>query len=176
QALMEFGALVCKPQRPNCGDCFLQDSCVALADNLIASLPRKDKKTKVRHRFFNYLVVTTPNNKTRIEKRTQGIWKNLYQFPLIEGPELLSYEQLIEDELFATIFGMQPFSIKLFNQVPIVHKLTHQHIHTQFWLVAAEDSKSFETSWDTLGQFPVPRLIDNFLNLHKINQKISTFG
>ena len=57
QAIMEFGACMCKPQNPDCFNCPLNDSCVALSNNTIAQLPVKINKTKVRKRYFNYLVI-----------------------------------------------------------------------------------------------------------------------
>src|SRR5690606_6679498 len=47
QAIMEFGAIQCKPQNPDCNICPLNNSCVALQKNLINELPVKLKKTKV---------------------------------------------------------------------------------------------------------------------------------
>ena len=69
QAAMELGATVCKPQKPLCNECVFNNSCVALSKNLISNLPVKVNKLKIKQRYFNYLVITTGNNKTRIEKR-----------------------------------------------------------------------------------------------------------
>ena len=94
QAIMEFGATQCKPKNPNCVACPLNESCVALQKNLIDILPVKLKKTKVKTKFFNFLVCIDNNNKTILEKRTsKGIWQNLYQFPLIESDKSLSSDE-----------------------------------------------------------------------------------
>ena len=44
QAIMDFGALQCKPKRPLCSSCPLQSSCVAFGKQLTAVLPVKEKK------------------------------------------------------------------------------------------------------------------------------------
>ena len=44
QALMELGALVCKPQAPDCEACPLQERCVAKRDGLTEVLPEKRKQ------------------------------------------------------------------------------------------------------------------------------------
>lgn len=85
QAIMDFGALHCKPQNPLCDECPLAESCVALANNSVKELPVKEKKIKIKKRYFNYLVPVTEDNQTVLEERVgKGIWQGLYQFPLVE--------------------------------------------------------------------------------------------
>lgn len=169
QAVMEFGARMCKPQNPDCEICPLNDSCVALEKNLIKNLPVKEKKLKIRKRYFNYLVVQTSDNKTVIEKREQGIWINLYQFPLIETQQEIEETQLINDAIFEELFSELSTSIKLFNNEQVVHKLSHQHIFTKFWIINTQKYYKFSLNWNEIERFPVPILIDNFLNEYKSN-------
>ena len=85
QALMEFGARQCKPQKPNCEICIFNDSCIALQQKKVSELPVKLKKTKVKNIYFNYIVLISKNEKTFLQKRIgKGIWQNLYEFPVIE--------------------------------------------------------------------------------------------
>jgi A/G-specific adenine glycosylase len=168
QAIMEFGARQCKPQSPNCSVCVLNNKCVAFHTNTIKNLPVKEKKLKIKKRYFNYLVVKTPSNKTILEKRTSGIWKNMYQFPLIESKKELSKNELLTD-VFFTAYGSKLLNIQLFNAKNIVHKLSHQHIYTKFWIVDVEAIKGFELSWDELSKYPVSKLIDNFLTEYNSN-------
>ena len=96
QAIMDFGALHCKPQNPLCDTCPFADSCVALEKKLIKELPVKDKKIKIRNRYFNFLVIKTNNNKTILtERKGKGIWQGLYQFPLIESDKNINKDELI---------------------------------------------------------------------------------
>ena len=44
QAIMEFGALQCKPKNPNCEDCPFLLECFAYKNKQITELPKKDKK------------------------------------------------------------------------------------------------------------------------------------
>ncbi len=167
QAIMEFGARMCKPQNPNCDSCSLNNSCVALSKKRIKELPVKEKKLKIRNRYFNYLVIQTEDNKTKIEKRNKGIWLNLYEFPLIETINEIDVNQLVEYEKFVELFKNISTSVKLFNNETVVHKLSHQHIHTKFWVVNTQSSEDFTFSWDAIKKHPVSTLIDNFLNQYK---------
>jgi len=169
QAIMEFGARMCKPQNPNCEICPLNNSCVALSKNQIKELPVKEKKLKIKNRYFNYLVINTVDDKTKLIKREKGIWQNLYEFPLVETLHEIDENQLIESKKFNNLFNIAPVTIKLFNKELIVHKLSHQHIYTKFWIVNTLNSSNFEHSWDTIEKFPVSTLINNFLKQYKTN-------
>ena len=167
QAIMDFGALHCKPQNPLCDTCPFDDSCVALEKKLIRELPVKEKKIKVRNRYFNFLVVKTDNEKTILsERKGKGIWQGLYQFPLIESDTNIDKNELILSEEFTDLF-LNETTISLFNKKEIVHKLSHQHLYTQFWIVETKHLASANTSWKSIQKFPVPILIANFLNEFK---------
>ena len=167
QAIMEFGARMCKPQNPDCEICPLNNSCVALSEKRIKELPVKEKKLKVKNRYFNYLVIQTEDNKTKIIKRDKGIWLNLYEFPLIETLSEIDENQLVEHGKFDELFKNISTSVKLFNQDIMVHKLSHQHIYTKFWVVNTQSSEYFTLSWDAIKKYPVSTLIDNFLIQYK---------
>lgn len=169
QAIMEFGATMCKPQSPDCNSCPLNTSCVALSKNQIKELPIKEKKIKIRNRYFNYLVIKTDDNKTTLVKREKGVWLNLYEFLLIETSNLIDENQLIEHPIFNSTLKKMSVTLKLFNKEVIIHKLSHQHIHTKFWIVNTPASEDFQIPWGTVHKYPVSTLIDNFLTQYKIH-------
>jgi A/G-specific adenine glycosylase len=167
QAIMEFGARMCKPQNPDCEICPLNNSCVALSSKLIKELPVKEKKIKIRNRYFNYLVIQTENNNTQLVKREKGIWMNLFEFPLIETLNEIDESELVQNEEFEEVFDGLNTEIKLFNEKVIIHKLSHQHIYTRFWIVKTSETPKFNKPWSSVGEFPVSTLIDNFLKQYK---------
>lgn len=167
QAIMEFGAIQCKPKKPLCMFCPLSESCVALQKNQIEVLPVKEKKIKVRNRYFNFLVIKTDDDKTILsERKGKGIWQGLYQFPLIESDKNINKNELIASEDFINLFPEET-SISLFNQKEIVHKLSHQHLHTQFWIVETANSSEAKIKWSEIQKYPVPVLIANFLEAYQ---------
>ncbi len=84
QALMELGAKICKPKNPNCNECPVVEFCLAHKKDTKLSLPVKEKKIKIRQRYFNFYMITV-NGKILLSKRSKGdVWEGLYQFPLIE--------------------------------------------------------------------------------------------
>ncbi len=168
QAIMDFGALHCKPQNPLCESCPFANSCVAFEKKLIKVLPLKDKKIKVKKRYFNFLVIQTIDDKTvLLERKGKGIWQGLYQFPLIETNQNISGEALISKEEFISLFP-EKASISLFNKKEIVHKLSHQHLYTQFWIVRPKTAFDANIDWVDVENYPVPVLIANFLKDFKV--------
>jgi len=157
QAIMDFGALHCKPQNPLCENCPLNDSCIALAEKTIKQLPVKEQKIKIRKRYFNYLVFISDDNKTMLsERKGKGIWQGLYEFPLIETEKGISKEEL-------SLQISEKENIVLFNENEVVHKLSHQHLYTKFWIVKKDVLHENQISWNSIKKYPVPILIDNFL-------------
>ncbi|OZV70642.1 A/G-specific adenine glycosylase [Winogradskyella aurantia] len=165
QAVMEFGALQCRPKNPNCNGCRLKESCVALQKNCVDNLPVKLRKTKVSTKYFNYLVCLDTKKRTVFEKRTgKGIWRNLYQFPLIETEKSLSIDEFALLNLNDTFLKDMPFDYTLYNEVDKVHKLSHQHLHTKFWIIEVKDSLNNATPLHKLKKYPTPVLITDFIN------------
>ena len=163
QAIMDFGALHCKPQNPLCETCPFSDGCIALNKKLTKELPVKEKKIKVRKRYFNFLVIKTNDDKTILsERKGKGIWQGLYQFPLIESDKNINKDELIASEEFINLLPKKT-TISLFNQKEIIHKLSHQHLYTQFWIVETENSSEVKIKWSEIEKYPVPILIANFL-------------
>ena len=94
QAIMDFGAVQCTPQSPNCLFCPLSGSCRALSEGKVQQLPVKQHRTKTTNRYFNYIYVRMGAH-TLIHKRTEDdIWKNLFELPLVETEKDLSEEEI----------------------------------------------------------------------------------
>ncbi|MAM17612.1 MAG: A/G-specific adenine glycosylase [Christiangramia sp.] len=164
QAIMEFGALHCKPANPACEVCPFNEECVALRTHKIKDLPVKLRKTRVKKRYFNYLVLETGNEETAIEKRTgKGIWHGLYQFPLVETEKKISEKELRQNELFRQYIKEKDFSVEIFNPEPVIHKLSHQHLYATFWRVQVMEQEN-TVPLESISAYPVPVLIQNFLN------------
>ena len=168
QAIMEFGALQCKPQNPNCGICPLSKKCKALQKQLVTTLPIKNKKVTVKKRFFNYLVITDEYGTVRLQQRKKkGIWQHLYEFPLLETPKEIHIKDLRYLEEFHKIVNSDVTAIKLYNSSMVVHKLSHQHLYTKFWIIDTDIKNKQGVLWDNFGNYPVPTLINNFVENFK---------
>ncbi|MRI01933.1 A/G-specific adenine glycosylase [Kriegella sp. EG-1] len=163
QGIMEFGSLQCAPKNPDCSLCPLNISCVAIQKNLVPTLPIKIKKTKVRKRFFNYLVIFNEKEEISFQQRLgKGIWQNLWEFPLIESTKkidkstlMLEVEKLIESKSITDFY--------LHNDKQIIHKLSHQHLYTSFWIIRTKEILDNATPINTIKNYPVPVLLADFI-------------
>lgn len=174
QGIMEFGALQCTPQKPDCMYCPLQDSCVAYAQGKQKELPVKIKKIKVKNRFFHYLICFyKKDDQIFVAMKQRGkkdIWGGLYDFWLEEHPKILDTVdmlgaiQLPKEQTDQWVISKESVTYK--------HILTHQRIQAKFYHIeineAQKDFPVFENfSFFELSEvtaLPKPVLIDNYLN------------
>ena len=167
QGIMEFGAIQCAPKNPDCDVCPLNHGCVALKEDRVRELPVKLKKAKIKNRYFNYLVFIDEHGKTLWEQRQgKGIWQNMYQFPLMETDQSVDVNKI--RELAVKNVGVDVGSVTLYNSEVIIHKLSHQHLYTQFWVLESNAPLTNGISWQSIFDFPVPVLISDFIKTFKI--------
>lgn len=175
QAIMEFGALQCIPQNPDCKKCPLNKSCNALQNNIVPNLPIKSKKGQTRTRHFNYFFIRK-NSKILIKKRTgKDIWKNLYDFPMIESEKEISEKSFLKLFPANRIFsGKTRVTVKP-GCSQIKHILSHQIILAKFWCLEDSTYNALMTgSKDPLNliyvnenqidKYAFPRLITRFFH------------
>ena len=168
QAVMEFGALQCKPKLPNCRICPINVNCVAFTTNNTKNLPIKIKRSKIKDRYFNFLVYLTKKSETVIEKRSvKGIWQHLYQFPLIETEFSFSKKKLISYKKGLQKYNLINPEIDLINKNEIVHKLSHQKLHIKFWKLHQKIKHHDTIYWNDLKKYPVPSPIAEFIRSYK---------
>ena len=170
QAMMEFGALQCTPKNPNCLLCPLQAQCLAFANQTVMQRPVKLQKLKITTRYFNYLVFRIEGNVYLHKRSGNDIWKNLYDFPCIESENPMTVEEVIASEKFQQLIENKSFTI-IKTSPTFTHKLTHRTIIAQFIeikleekLLRIETNDLFLARETDLGNFPIPRLIDLYLN------------
>lgn len=130
QAIMEFGALQCKPKSPLCCICPLQIGCYALKNNKVDALPIKLKKVKVRERWFNYFIATDGDFILTKQRNPGDVWQQMYDFPLIET---FSENEFLSEAFSQNLKGYfgNDVNIKLLSNKK--HILTHQIIYVQFF-------------------------------------------
>ena len=157
QAIMELGALVCKPKNPDCEVCPISAACLSRQNNTFHLRPVKSKKTKVKEVYFYYLY--TDQNKIPVEKRTKGIWQNMYQLPLIESDKKLSVKKLKEKVI-------EQYKTELIAVAPsdrYTHLLSHRKINAEFWKMEEINKKQVKfIAEEELQDYPFPRLITRF--------------
>tara|TARA_Y100001978_G_scaffold199448_1_gene213788 strand:- start:210 stop:1247 length:1038 start_codon:yes stop_codon:yes gene_type:complete len=165
QAIMEFGSQMCKPKQPDCNSCPLRDECVAFADKTIHLLPFKIGKVKVKTVFFEYFFFEMKGY-TLVNKRAEdGIWQNMYEFPLITNEELKSTEEILNYNQFISWVKDVDFSIESISEFK--HILSHRKINARFWIVRCHNilpvSSFQKIKIEKIDKLAIPRLIEKFI-------------
>jgi len=140
---------------------------VALQTNSVDKYPVKLKKTKIRKRFFNYLVVVDKEGNLSLTKRSaKDIWQHLYEFPLLETSNEVGITE-IKQQIPGILTLEEPHHIYESSDKMVVHKLSHQHLYTKFWIVKTSNRLKSGMSPADLEKYPVPVLIAEFIKTLK---------
>ena len=165
QAMMEFGAMLCKPKNPACNMCPVREGCYAFLHNAVASLPVKLNKVKIRERYFNYFLLTEGENLLMNRRGDKDIWANMYDLPLIETISMLPPGELLSLPEVMEYFG-RDIKIEEISGIK-KHILTHQRLYVRFIKVQTKPIKLkpgwLYTSAENLEKLALPKVIFIFL-------------
>jgi len=173
QAIMDFGAVICKPKQPLCHACVMQKECIAFNKNLVNKLPVKEKKIVKKERWLYYYII---NHKdfSFIKKRTaKDIWENLYEFFLVESESKLTSVEIEQNNYISSLFKKDGVYISNISK-QYKQQLTHQTIHGQFielTVPAAPDlPKDFKkVKTGDLNLYAFPKFIITYLQEKNVN-------
>lgn len=167
QALMEFGALICTPKKPDCTNCPINQSCSALLNGNIEDLPVKQKSIKKTIRYFLFVLMES-SSQILIEKRIHSdIWRNLFQLPLIECDQLIDDPEILMRPYITAILNINGNQLSDISPV-YMHKLTHRTILARFIRIHCTDlslidEKLIRVNKEEIYKFAFPVLIKKYL-------------
>ncbi|HLS34968.1 MAG TPA: A/G-specific adenine glycosylase [Bacillota bacterium] len=161
QALMELGALICKPKNPICEDCPLQSYCKAKKENIQEELPVKTRPKKQRTIPYVALLIQNKAGEFLIEQRpSEGLLANMWQFPMVPITEI-GYEHI--SSWFLAEYGIE---IELSDNITnIKHVFSHLIWKVDVFMAKTEDdfaeterAKFVPKQYLEEYPFPVPHL------------------
>jgi A/G-specific adenine glycosylase len=165
QAMIEIGAMVCKPLNPNCEECPLNKTCLSYKHDLQKILPVKPVKKAPKQVFLDYIFLNCEGN-TWIQKRpNNAIWKGLYEFPNIQQ----NTESRVKNPFESWFLNEEETELK--PMIQFKHQLTHQTIFATLWqfsckeanIVKANIKGKFKVKISDLQEFPVHKLMYRFI-------------
>ncbi len=169
QAIMDFGAIVCRPKNPDCQSCVLKHECYAFQNNMVDRLPVNVQNKQIRGRYFYYFIIRKGDHIYIEQRKEKDIWNLLYQFPLIESDTELTHEEIIR-RMENTWFSKTSLPEITKISTPLKHQLSHQLIAAQFIHLRLEEKDSapdadglIEIAEDRLDGYAIPRLIEKYL-------------
>lgn len=131
QSLFELGALVCKPQSPDCKNCPLNSLCRANQKGTQALFPVMPEKRGKRHERVGVFLIETPSGFC-IRRREEGVLKGMNEFPSALLSEGETPEKILNE------WGMSAFTEV--KRKKYVHIFTHIRWDIECVWVRAEDA------------------------------------
>ena len=169
QAIMEFGALQCTPAAPRCNSCPFSSQCMALTNKSIDRYPVKKSRVKTKDLFLNYFHIFDDENLLLYKRNEKRIWKNLFEFPLIESETALTFDELTQQTTFKSWFPPQ----KSYDFKCIIshkkHILSHRILYVNFYQVYIKDGiinkadNFIKIKAEEIDQYPFHRLMMHYI-------------
>ncbi|HUR11001.1 MAG TPA: A/G-specific adenine glycosylase [Flavitalea sp.] len=167
QAIMDFGATVCKPQ-PLCEICIQRVDCEAFKHGFVKEVPVKEKAIIRKNRWLYYFILHS-GDEFIIRKRTENdIWQNLHEFVLLESSVIIDDPSPFY-EFLKTFLGRSEFLISHISK-SYKQQLTHQTIHGKFIDVILSSPVNpgadyMKVSYKQLKKLAFPGFINAYLRL-----------
>ncbi|MGN6439843.1 MAG: A/G-specific adenine glycosylase [Agriterribacter sp.] len=173
QAIMDFGATICKPQAPLCSNCVLNKECVAFNENKVELLPVKEKKIVKKNRWFYYLLLHFEDKLYVKQRMAKDIWQHLHEFYLLESDKALTIEALKKDTRLEMFFRQKGTIIQSASK-EYRQQLTHQTLHGRFIEVQLSAPPRLGTEfkaipYEELDDLAFPKFIITYLQEKNVN-------
>jgi A/G-specific adenine glycosylase len=168
QAIMDLGAVICRPQNPLCTLCVQREDCQAYSKGEVGRLPVKEKVLRKKKRWFYYFLVETPDGKVYIRQRQKGdIWADLFELVGWEADSAVYAEDILQQEFAGKIFGKQSLTVRYISKV-YRQELSHQTIQGQFFTIQLKKPLSTLHGYllvdkQKLSEYPFPKFINAWL-------------
>jgi A/G-specific adenine glycosylase len=141
QGVMDLGATVCLPKRPNCLLCPVNDLCVARKQGDPERCPVKTRKLRRSAQALWMLRAEDAKGRVWLVKRpARGIWAGLYCLPVFEDRDAL--------------LGALPSRARVFDEAPFLHVLTHKDLHLHPVSFCGEPVSMSEGAWFDASAWP----------------------
>lgn len=143
QGLMDLGATLCLPRRPQCLLCPVAADCVARAQGTPAAYPVKTRKIRRTAQSLWLLLAVRADGAVWLHKRpARGIWAGLHCVPVFESA--------------ATLATALPQTANSRSLEPFLHALTHKdlHLHPVLWPATQRQSLSLDGAWHAASAWP----------------------
>src|SRR4051812_2677367 len=173
QAIMDFGATVCKPKLPECNACILQKLCIAHKRGLVNSLPVKEKQLVRKKRWFTYFIFLL-DDQVFVNKRQKGdIWENLYEFYLLETNNEEEWKTEEIRKWLNNNMGISSFRINNISKT-FTQQLTHQNLQGRFITISLDEMPISLNHFKIVKQADLPAIpFPKFINQYLLNQEIA---
>lgn len=170
QAIMDFGATVCKPS-PACGVCPMTTVCKAFQLKAVTHFPVKEKILLRKDRWFTMFILRSQKKIFIHQRKAKDIWQDLHEFYNEETEKKIRWTKAMVSDLLKERFDISDARAVIFHE-EMQQQLTHQNLHIQFIevelnVVPAALKNSFIAEKE-LHKFAFPKSLKQFIEKHSI--------
>jgi len=172
QAMMEFGALQCRPGAPECSKCPLSSDCMAYQKGTVEMLPNRGPKKELEN-IEVAIAVIRRGDEVFIQKRpSAGLMGGLWEFPggkiQVGEQPMQALEREIGEEMGIRIHQIKPLKVirHAYTRFKVdLHCFEAEYADGEIQLRAASEGRWVHK--DSLADYPFPaanrRLIDDII-------------
>ena len=165
QAIMDFGATVCRPRRPDCEPCPLHATCLAHRQGRTEAFPFKSRAVHIEERHLLYLFILTPDGLWLRRRPGRGIWPSLFEPACFDEDTA----EKAERQALQFLHDINPEATPQTLATPFVHQLTHRKLHcAALWWQTAQPltpPNGFEAvAFDALQGYAMPVPVTRLLS------------
>lgn len=164
QAIMNFGALVCKPKGALCTTCLLSKRCYAFRQDQVDTLPVRSKTKTSTLRHLHFIVFEYRGKRLLVRREGKDIWRGLYAPPVLETlSDRIPADKKIR-ELAETL--LRHAEIERYESSEIIEQiLSHQVLRGRFHYVrvlSSPKNRGDDGVWvgqKTKGSYGLPKMV-----------------
>ncbi len=182
QAIMELGQRICKPGKPVCSDCPVQEFCMVFQADKVGQYPVRVVKKSIPHKKMNYAIVFQGEKCLLLRRPAEGLLGDLWEFP---GYEQDRQTDQPEKQLADKIRRMTGIRISVKEKIgTAAHAYTHFKVTADIYLCFYKSGEirldgPTEHQWilpEEIRQFPCHKLIHKiFPMLDRLVNQTETF-
>ncbi len=168
QAIMDFGAVVCKPVNPLCSQCIFKKHCIAFQTNRVNELPVRKKKSPIQKRYFYYLLPEFNQRVVLCKRKEDDIWRDLYEFPIIEARKDIGQKQILQLAEKKGILMKGNYDVVDYSR-PFRQQLSHRLIAGRFIQIRFKSKPPGNSDWlwvrkKIISEYAFPKFINVYLH------------
>lgn len=121
QAIMDLGATVCTPAKPQCPKCPFSKLCCSYKNQSQLQFPVKSKKVKIKEIHISYLIICDKEKILVKQRPENGIYRAMWDFPSIESSEV-NDEKIIKNKFKEILPGIKNIHLLSTDKQQLTHR------------------------------------------------------
>jgi A/G-specific adenine glycosylase len=169
QGVMELGAIICKPMKPDCSQCIISKHCIAFSSYKTDSIPLPRKRLqKKKLKCVTYLAIKNNKSVLLIQRKDKNILKDQWELPSTDWKKEETYEINLNSPLKNTKWKK--------SEVNFNHSFTHIDLFNSIYISRlGKDSSKLEKvsksrwiSLQDLDNYPLTTMSKKTLEMHDL--------